>query len=235
VPARLAAHGIQRWRSVHFHVPSRESAYLAELRAALDAAGVELWSVLIDDGDIAHPEHGARDRDWVLGWIDTAGELGARCVRVIGGKQEPSPDALARSREHLLGLVVEAYLRGVRVMTENWFPLLSSPPPVHALLGGLNDTVGLCLDFGNWGGDTKYDHLAGIAPLAESCHAKCTYRDGRPDTDDYTRCLEITRAADYSGPYTLVYAEPGDVWGTIAEQRDLLRAYVEAPAASGGA
>lgn len=233
LPARLAAHGFRTMEICHFHIPSRDAAYLSDLRAALDAAGVELWSLLIDDGDITHPERHARDRDWIAGWVDVAGTLGAKRTRVIAGKQEPNDETLARSRDAFAMLAAHAAAQDVRVMTENWFSVLSRPEHVHALLKSLDGAVGLCLDFGNWGGPTKYDDLAAIAPLAESCHAKCDYpASGQPDTDDYSRCLEITRAADFSGPFTLVYSEPGDEWNSLAAQRALLAPYTDSPAAA---
>jgi hypothetical protein len=55
IPGRLAELGFGKMELCHFHLPSRDAAYLADLRAALDAANVELWSLLIDDGDISHP------------------------------------------------------------------------------------------------------------------------------------------------------------------------------------
>ena len=86
IPARIAEFGINTLEICHFHLPSREPAYLNDLRSALDSAGVELFTILIDDGDITHPEHSARDLAWISGWIETAGQLGARCARVIAGK-----------------------------------------------------------------------------------------------------------------------------------------------------
>lgn len=222
VPARLAERGVRTMELCHFHLPSREDAYLADLRAALDAAGVELWSLLVDDGDITHPEHGERDAMWVKGWLDTAGTLGAKCARVIAGQQEATPETLGVARERLLGLAVDAYLRGVRVLTENWFPLLSRPAAVHTLLGELNGMVGLNFDFGNWSGPDKYDALASIAPLAASTHAKCHFQDGQPDAEDFSRCLALLRDVHYQGPYTLVHGEPRDVWGSLEVQRELL-------------
>jgi hypothetical protein len=222
VPTALAEHGFSTMELCHFHVPSREPEYLSRLRAAIEGAGIELWNLLIDDGDIVHPEYGDRDRDWVLGWVDTAAELGARCVRVIGGKQEPTPEMLARSREQLLHLMVDGYVRGVRVMTENWFKTLSRPEHVEAVCAGAQETIGLCLDFGNWGGPTKYDDLAAIAPFAESCHAKCQFENGVPDETDYRRCLSLLDAVDYSGPLTLVHGEPSDVWGSLDRQRAII-------------
>lgn len=221
-PAALAEHGFKTMELCHFHVPSRDPAYLNKLRVAIEGAGVELWNLLIDDGDIVHPEYGDRDREWVLGWIDTAAELGAKCVRVIGGKQEPTPETLTRSRDQLLHLMLDGYTRGVRVMTENWFQTLARPEHVAFVCGGARETIGLCLDFGNWSGPTKYEDLAAIAPFAESSHAKCHFEHGEPDETDYRRCLEITKAVDYSGPYTLVHGEPSDVWGSLDRQRKLV-------------
>jgi sugar phosphate isomerase/epimerase len=226
VPAALAAQGFSTMELCHFHIPSREPHYLQRLRETIKEADVELWNLLIDDGDIVHPEHGDRDREWILGWIDTAAELGAKCVRVIGGKQEPTPENVARSREQLLHLTVDGYTRGVRVMTENWFSTLSRPEHVAAVCGEAQNAVGLCLDFGNWGGATKYDDLAEIAPFAESCHAKCHFTDGKPDSTDYERCLALLTDAGYQGPFTLVHGEAADVWGSLDVQRRLVTPYL---------
>ena len=227
VPRLLRQNNIGTMELCHFHVPDRSSCYLSELRGEIEAANIELWSYLIDDGDILHPEHGLRDQKWVVEQMDAAAELGARCVRVIAGKQPATPETLRHARTVLEQLAGEAYLRGLRVLTENWFALLSKPESVNALLDGLNGAVGLCLDFGNWGGATKYDDLAEIAGWAESCHAKCAFYDGKPDADDFTRCLEITRQANFSGPYTIVYAEPGDIWGSIKAQADLIAPFLQ--------
>lgn len=225
VPARLASVGIHTMELCHFHLPTREPAYLAELKSALDQANVELWAVLLDDGDLSHEETSARDRDWILSGIDTASALGARCARVIAGKQPSTPANRRRSESHLRALVLEAYVRGVRVLSENWFALLATPESVHELLGNLRGSVGLCLDWGNWNdhGDAKYDDLAAIADLAESCHAKARFiGPGQIDETDFARCLDLCQAAAFAGPYTLVDGGPGDEWDGIALQRDFL-------------
>src|SRR3712207_5645598 len=61
LPAHIAAFGIHTLEICHFHLPSRDHTYLSELRSALDDAGVELFSLLVDDGDLTHPEHAQRD------------------------------------------------------------------------------------------------------------------------------------------------------------------------------
>jgi sugar phosphate isomerase/epimerase len=227
LPARLAAFGIGTLEICHFHLPSRDPAYLGELRAALGAAGVRLFSLLVDDGDITGPD-AARDLGWIRGWVPVAAALGAERMRVIAGKAEPSEAALARSTDALGALADEASAAGLRLMTENWFALLARPDTVLALLDRLEGRVGLCLDFGNWRGDGKYERLAAIAPRAESCHAKAHFASpGALDRADFTRCLELTRAAAFAGPYTLIYDGPGDdEWAGLALEREAALPYL---------
>lgn len=223
VPAQLAARGYRTMELCHFHLPSRASAYLEALREAREAAGVELWSLLIDDGDLTHPEQGDRDRAWIKGWIETAGALGATCVRVIAGQQPATDENLARAAAQFRPLLAAAAAQGIHVLTENWYPLLSQPAAVVALLTALDGAVGLNFDFDNWSGPHKYDWLAQIAPFAEGCHAKCRYENGIPDREDYARTLAIVKGAEFSGPLSLVHGEPGGVWESLDEQRALLR------------
>jgi len=228
LPARLSALGFRTMEICHFHLPSRDREYLSELRGALEEAGIRLLSLLIDDGDLTHPEHGTRDRDWIGGWIGTAAALGAERARVIAGKSEYSREAMARSVAAFRELTARGREQGVRVTTENWFALLSRPAYVHELLDRLEGTVGLNGDFGNWGGPTKYDDLAAIFPRAETSHAKAHFfAPGEIDRDDYVACLELTRRAGFSGPYTLVYDGPGnDEWQGLAIEAELVRPYL---------
>ncbi|MBC7527902.1 MAG: sugar phosphate isomerase/epimerase [Chthonomonadaceae bacterium] len=223
VPAHLAKLGIHTMELCHFHLPSRDDSYLAEFQEALKSVDVELWSLLIDEGDLVHPEHHARDFEWVKEWVDTATALGAKHARIIAGKQPPTPQNLALSRDALSHLADYVEGSGLRLFTENWFALLPTAEVLNPFLESLEGRIGLCFDFGNWSGDSKYEELTKIAHLAESCHAKCFFGENAvPNRDDFLRCIEITRHADFSGPYTLVAADAGDVWGTIAVQRDLL-------------
>ncbi len=229
LPAQVAQKGIQTLELCHFQLPSREAGYLEELRGTLDAAGVELFSLLIDDGDITHPDHSRRDLDWIRGWIETAGSLGAKRARVIAGKQPYSRENLALSAAGLRELAACGQENGVRVTTENWFALLARPEPVLELLDRLEGTVGLNADFGNWEGPTKYADLAAIFPRAESCHAKCAFSAPQsPDETDYRRCLELAQQADFSGPYTLIYDGPDDnEWAGLALEADLVRPFLK--------
>ena len=72
VPRELAKRGIKTMELCHFHLPDTSSCYLEEWASAREEAGVALWSLLIDDGDLNHPEFGDRDRDWIIAWLDRA-------------------------------------------------------------------------------------------------------------------------------------------------------------------
>jgi sugar phosphate isomerase/epimerase len=228
LPERLAAFGISTLEICHFHLPSLDQGYLQELRATLETAHIELFSVLIDDGDVTHPTHGARDLAWISSWIDVAGLLGAKRTRVIAGKAAPTEATLRTSVQALAQLAQKAEASGVRLMTENWFGLFSQPAAIKSVLDSLDGRVGLCFDFGNWGGPSKYEDLSSIAGYAESCHAKASFSQSSVmDVDDYTRCLDITRAAGFAGPYTLIYDGPdADEWAGLAKEREVVNQYI---------
>lgn len=229
LPEHLAETGIFTMEICHFHLPTLDPGYLGELRAALEAAQVELFSLLVDDGDITHPTYGERDLAWIRQWLDVAQALGARCTRVIAGKSSPSSQALERSYQALSLLAAEARERDIRLMTENWFDLLSTSQSVQALFKRLDGEVGLCLDFGNWKGHEKYAAFEEIASLAESCHAKAFFDSPYIlDQEDYLRCLDIMRLANFSGPYTLIYDGPDeDEWEGLASELAVVQQYVQ--------
>jgi len=225
LPARIAQHGIRTLEICHFHLPSLGDAYLAQLRKAIEDAGVELWQVLADAGDITHPTDGARDAMWIAQWIDVAHKLGAKRVRVIAGKQMPTAENLERAAGHLGWLGKQAENSGVRIVTENWFDLLPSPKETNWLLDTLQGKVGLNGDLGNWAAPEKYAGLSDIMRRAELCHAKANFNEAGLDSADYRKCLEACRTAGYDGPYTLIYDSPffADEWDGIL----LEKAFIE--------
>ena len=229
LPEKIAAFGIHTLEICHFHLPSLDQGYLSEMRQAMAQAGVELFSLLVDDGDITHPEHGQRDWAWIESWLEVGEALGSKCMRVIAGKQPPTTETLRLSQQRMAALADSADIHGIRLMTENWFPLLSTPEAVTHLLEELNGRVGLCLDFGNWQGETKYDGFEEIAPYAESCHAKGQFdSNGQLRRDDYELCLDITRAANFAGPYTLIYDSPlpANEWEGLRIEQEVVSIYI---------
>ncbi len=225
LPGELKAHGYHKMQLCHFHLPSRDVGYAEDLRASLAASEVELLTVLIDEGDVSHPETGTRDATWAAGWMDTAKLLGAQRVRVIAGKQKPTEESLSMCVTRLRTLADHAANLGLRVEIENWFDLLAKPEQVLRVLQDLGGNVGLCLDFGNWQGAWKYDAFAEIFPFAETCHAKAEFLpNGEVDTVDYDRYLNLAKDAKFSGPFVLVSGGPTDSdWHGLALSRQAIQ------------
>jgi len=223
LPAALHNHGYHRMELVSFHLPSRDATYLSELRSQLKDSGVVLQTLLIDAGDVTHPEHGARDAAWIARWIETANELGAENARIIAGKQKPTKETLDRSVAALGSLAGSNAGSSVRLATENWFDLLPTPTEVDYVLDKLDGKFGLLGDFGNWRGAGKYKDLAAIFGRAELSHAKGSFIDGDLDEADYGKCVDLAEKADYTGPYTLIFdSEIPNEWTGLGVERDFI-------------
>ena len=223
LPAALNNHGYHRMELVSFHLPSRDPVYLGELKAQLAASDVVLQTLLIDAGDVTDPVHGARDAAWIAGWIETANVLGAENARIIAGKQLPTREAIDRSVAALTTLADGNAGSSVRLVTENWFSLLSSAAIVNEVLDRLGGKVGLLGDFGNWRDAGKYAELTAIFGRAELCHAKASFIDGDLDATDYGKCVDLAEAAGYAGPYTLIFdSEIPREWDGLALERDFI-------------
>jgi sugar phosphate isomerase/epimerase len=222
LPAELRRHGYDAVQIVHFHLASRDAEYLTQLRNALADAEVELDALLIDDGDLTDPELADQMEKWIGGWLDVAVALGARRARIVAGRAQPTPESIQRSAQSLLRLARTH--PNVRIVVENWMELLPDAAAVQGLLGETSDAVGLLIDLGNWSGPAKYDELARIAPLAETCHAKCRFTAAGPDAEDFQRSLQVLKDAGYGGPLALIYDGPeDDEWAMLDIEHDLVR------------
>jgi len=228
LPDAVAAHGVALIEICHFHFPRTDHVYLGMLRERLATAGVGLQTLLIDAGDISAADDEARERDLacIRDWIDVASALGARQARVIAGYSQPDDAAaVKRSSAGLAALARYGEERSVRVITENWLALSMRPETLLAILAG----AGLCADFGNYNGPGKYDDLRRILPKATSIHAKADFPEpGRMDAADFRCCLDLSRAAGFSGPYVLIFDSAGDEWTHLEQLIEVVRPYLSA-------
>jgi sugar phosphate isomerase/epimerase len=219
LPALVASHHIRALELCSFHLPSRDKAYLDELRSAFVTARVRLQTLLIEAGDLSDPNTASRDAAWISGWVDVANDLGAENARIIAGKQKPTKEALDLSAKGLKAIAARN-AGPAKLVTENWFDLLSTPEAVNYLLDQCDGQIGLNGDFGNWTGEGKYDALSKIFGRASICHAKATFVHGAMNQRDYGRCVDVAEAAGYTGPYTLIFdSNEPDEWEGIAMER----------------
>ncbi len=229
LPAQAAAHGLGKLEVCHFHLPSTDDEYLAKFRGALDSAGVEFYTLLIDDGDITHPDPIERKKALAMieEWIEVAAEVGAKRVRLIGGHAEPTEAALHLAEAGFRKLLAHADDHGLEVVTENWHRLLDEPAAVRTLLDRLDGRVGLKMDFGNWPSGRKHQDLPLIADLAVCTHAKAFFPEpGVMDTEDFVKCLDLCAEVKFAGPHILIFSDPGDEWASLDQMRDAALPYV---------
>lgn len=223
LPGQLAAHGFASAQLCHFYLPRTEAAYLAEVRAAFEAAEVDLECLLVDDGDVTHPDRGEEQQRWLSGWIEIAEQLGAPRVRVPAGDQAPSEETLPLSARRLRELA--ARHSDIRVLTENWKSLLVDAATTRRLFDQLEGEVGFLIDTGNWTGEDKYEQIAEVAGMAECSQVKA--RESAPgvlDAEDLVRALSVLRDVGYAGRISYVYAgTDDDEWTRLDEMHEIAR------------
>jgi sugar phosphate isomerase/epimerase len=217
LPAELKRHGYDAVQICHFHLPERSPGYLRQLSGALDTAGIALEMLLIDDGDPTDD----RSEPWLNEWLNVAAALGAKRARIMAGRAAPTPELIRTAAQRLVRLA-DAHPE-VRIVTENWLGMMPDAQAVRSFLAETGDVVGLLIDLGNWRGPGKYDELAAIAPLAESCHAKCHVADGELGAEDFRRSLRVLKDAGYAGPLALIYDGPdADEWTWLGREQALV-------------
>lgn len=236
LPSAAAKAGIHTLEIVHFHFPTTDGAYVDELRGAVEEAGIELFSVLIDAGDVTHPDDGARAEEmaWIRSWLDVTARCGASHARVVAGYQPVARDGrplldnpvLRRSAEGLRELAGYGSSVGVRVITENFRETTDRADQALAILTLCEGRVGLCADFGNYRGEDRYEELATIFPKADSAHVKAVYDDsGRPDEDEFRHSLGMLAKAGFDGPMSLIFDSPlrgnSTEWDNLAQMREV--------------
>src|SRR5258705_13223339 len=227
LPAQMAQHGITTLELCHFHLPSTEPVYLHELRQALQAAAIELYSVLIDTGDIVAPDPAQRAADiqTIHDWIGIAAALGASAVRIDAGLQPPTPEVIEQSARQLYAFAQVAARHGLRVFTENWHTTSQEPAALLAILEQCAGQVGLCADTGNAEATAdKYATLAQLLPRASSVHFKARYSgDWRIVLDDLQRCSQLIEQAGFDNVITLIYAGKQNEWAGVGQLHDALQ------------
>ena len=220
LPAIMRAHGFDRLELCHFHLDRSDPTAVPDLKAALAAEGVVLQSLLIDDGDLAHPTDADRSEAWIASWLETAAALGAERARVVGGKTRREGDVEAtapRFRRLAAGTPV-------RIVTENWLATLNEPDQVLRMLDLCEGEIGLNVDLGNWSGEENLRWIERIAGRAELCHAKCEISDGENELESFGATVDAAVRGGYVGPLTLVNGAGSDrEWELVVRQRAFLQ------------
>ncbi len=227
----LPEHQIGTLEICHFHLPSTDASYLETLKESLQAAGIELFSILIDAGNIASPDVSqiAADDSLIRHWINVATTLGAERIRIDAGLEPPTFEVIKRSAGRLQEFTQIAAASGLQVSTENWHATSQNPEALLEILERCAGTVGLCADTGNAEASSdKYQTLALLLPKASSVHFKPRYTaTGDIDLIDLELCVKLIQEANFDGVLTLIFDHKHDEWQGIASLRKALKSRFE--------
>ncbi len=199
--------GITGFELVNTFFPSPQYAYLRHIRKRADDAGIQLLLIMCDlEGDIGHPEgekrvqaaHNHRK------WIDVAGVLGCRSIRINARGDESDPAAMRdRCAEAIALLLDYAKGTGVDVTIENHGGLSSDPEWLMSLMDLVDSRqLGTLPDFGNFPPEVdRYAAVERLMPRAKAVSAKCYDFDleNNETKIDFARMLQIVKDGGYSG------------------------------------
>ena len=234
VPAAAATRGFHSFDLSVYHLPSIDSGYLAELRAAFEEAQVELFQLLIDTGEVASPDPDERVASvkHIKRWMDIACALGATGVRYVPGDSEPTPESIRFSAEAFRDLADYAFECGLRPATENYRHFNMKADDLLGVVEQSEREYGLVADFGNARGPDKFETLEKLMPYATSIHAWAEVdENGDLISEDFRRCLTMARDNGFNGPIMLqsgypvdVFQRTREVWTRVDEMREEVRA-----------
>ncbi len=211
LPAEVAERGIRCVDLCIQHIPNIEASYLADLRAAFESAGVELYQLLIDIGEVGspNPEERAASIALTKRWMEIAAELGSSGVRYVPGDSQPTPATITRSGEAFQELYDYGVACGIEPATENYKIFNSEADDLLQVLDLSEREYGLVADFGNAKGPNKYGTLEKLMPRATAIHQWVALdEDGAINDEDSKRCLRMARDNGFDGPVMLLGGKP---------------------------
>jgi len=218
LPAFVAKEGIELLEICHFHFPSTDEAYLAQLKDAIQSAGTRLANVLIDTGNLSSldVEQWRAGIEMTKSWQDIAVKLGADSVRIDCGTEPATIETIKRSADALRELADYGKHIGLTTTTENWRTTSIEPDDLIDIMQQVDRPLNLCLDFGNAEKtDDKLGAISQLLPYATSLHCKANYAGGMMDEDDINQCLDLVKATDFDGFISLIYSDTENEWDHI--------------------
>ena len=229
LPAEIAAQGYDCYDLSMLHLPSIDRAYLAEARAAFEDAGVEIFQLLIDTGEVGSPDaqESSAGIEHTRFFIEVAAELGASGVRYVPGDSNPTPETMQATAAAFRELFDFAAERGLKPATENYRVFTNEADNLLQLVELSERDYGWIADSGNpkeWGDQKTF---AKLLPGATSMHAWApSTEDGRADMVEFRRCMTMARDAGFDGPIMLHgayamdnFAWAPDLWSGVEEFR----------------
>jgi hypothetical protein len=228
--------GVDQIELCAFHVPSREPAYIAQLKGALRENRLGVISMPIDAGNISVADEGWREGDLaeIEEWMELAADLGAKYVRSNASSYVARDEALAPLDVTIASysrLADYASKRGMQMTIENHGGLTTDPEVIVKIVEAVGPKrIKVCLDTGGFppvagrqgnpipptdlDPEPLYKDLARIAPYTGIIHAKTVWFDaqGKHLAFDAHKTLRIVKDTGFDGPVSIEYGGGVDEW-----------------------
>ncbi len=204
-----------------------EEAYLGQVSAAADTAGLPFGCVAVDGAHIYDASADIRrgNRAVAYRWLAVAQRLGASQVRIdAGGTAELPDEMLAIIRDGYRDVIDRAARAGLQVLIENHW----GPSPVPESLARILEAapgLGLLFDTNNWAPGRQLDGWRMFAGRASSTHFKPWGFDeqGRDPSVDLELAARLLLEAGYNGCWGVESApKDGDEIGAVEKTIALL-------------
>lgn len=213
------------------HLSAVDSQYVQKVRQAADRAGIPFGTMVVDGAHIYEPTTDAREenRQRAYRWLDIAGTLGVRQIRIdAGGPEEMPEDVFAIIVEGYLDLIGRAQAMGVELLIENhWGPSIV-PENLERLFAAVPQ-LGLLLDTRSWKPGRRDEGRKRCAKFARATHIKTIHwdADGNEPGEDIPSAVRALQDTGYRGAWGLesVPAD-GDEIGGVRKAIELLRRFV---------
>lgn len=184
---------------------ANELEYLAQIKAAADAAGLPFGCLAVDGAHIYEDSVEARQANKIKAdrWLNIAQQLGAQQIRIdSGGPAEMPDDVFDAIVAGYKELIPRARAKGIEVVIENHWGASRAPENVVRILEAVPE-LGLLFDSGNWPADKREKGWTECARYARATHIKTFAFDaeGNETTVDVPRVMHLLLDAGYSGSW----------------------------------
>lgn len=207
---------------------SRESAYLAEMRAALHAAHVSVVNIAVDGEHSIYATDSAERARAIAeskGWIDVAVAVGSPSVRThVAGAKDSGPN-LERAAESLRQVIEYGSAKNIVVNLENDNPVSEDAFFIGRLVATVKSPWLRALpDFANslpaMSARQAYDAIDGMfAEAYNICHVKAleVSEIGERFHVDMGKTFGILKRHNFKGYCSMEFDSPGDPYGGTAD------------------
>jgi sugar phosphate isomerase/epimerase len=215
-------------RDSHQLLGEVDTPFIDRIGAHAKRIGLPFGTIAVDGAHIYEPTEEARrvNRQRAYQWLDAAGRLGAKQVRIDAGGPEDMP-------ENAFGLIVDGYRDligrarplGIEILIENhWGPSIIPDNTIRILeaVPGL----GLLYDTRNWRPDKKEEGRRRGAPYARATHIKPRRWDanGLEPEEDIPRAIRLVIGSGYQGAWGIESVpEDGDELAGAKQTIELIR------------